>query len=419
MTGFSFLHAADLHIGSAFSGLSSEAPELRDLFQRSTFRAYENLIDAAIEHAVDFVLIAGDVYDGADRSVYAQLAFNDGLRRLAEAGVQAFVVHGNHDPLDGRISQTEALEGVTVFGADAERRIVEKDGRPIASVSGISFPKRDVRANLASRLEPGPPELFRIGLLHANVGSDTGHDPYAPCDLSQLREAGMHYWALGHVHTRAVLNESPHVVYPGNPQGRSIRETGPRGGYLVRVDEHQRAELEFLPLDVARWHQITLSIEGIETLDALERTIHERIDALTAEGDGRALLSRVELVGRGALYADLRAPEAERDLLGRLRDRHRGFEPAVWIQRLKVACRPEVDLAKRAEQGDLLAEVLAVGQEYAADGEGRTRLMTDVLETLWKNNRAQPWLDELPADAVEALLAEAQLLCLDLLEEGS
>ena len=59
------------------------------------------------------------------------------LARLAEAGVQAFVVHGNHDPLDGRISQTEALEGVTVFGADAERRIVEKDGRPIGPCSGF------------------------------------------------------------------------------------------------------------------------------------------------------------------------------------------------------------------------------------------------------------------------------------------
>ena len=102
MTGFSFLHAADLHIGSAFSGLSSEAPELRDLFQRSTFRAYENLIDAAIEHAVDFVLIAGDVYDGADRSVYAQLAFNDGLRRLAEAGVRTIV------SVDGAVPDLDA-----------------------------------------------------------------------------------------------------------------------------------------------------------------------------------------------------------------------------------------------------------------------------------------------------------------------
>jgi DNA repair exonuclease SbcCD nuclease subunit len=419
MPAVSFLHAADLHIGSAFRGLSTEAPELAELFQRSTFRAYDNLIDAAIEHAVDFVLIAGDVYDGADRSLFAQLKFNEGLRRLSEGGIQAFVVHGNHDPLDGRTAQTEAIEGVKVFGPDAETVTVQVDGRAVAAVSGISFPKREVRSNLARRLEPGPSELFRIGLLHANVGSDTGHDPYAPCEISELRESGMSYWALGHVHTRQVLSEQPYVVYPGNLQGRSVREVGERGCYLVRVDEHQQVELEFLPLDVARWHEIEVPIEGLETLDALERAIGDRIDGRVTADDGRALLCRIALVGRGPLYGDLRAPEAGPGLLARLRDRYRDAEPAVWVQRLRVACRPSVDLAKRASQGDLLAEVLAVGQECSEGGEALEGLTDEVVDRLWRNSRAAKWLEPLPPEALGELLLEAQLLCLDLLEEDT
>jgi DNA repair exonuclease SbcCD nuclease subunit len=419
VSGFSFIHAADLHIGSAFRGVSAEAPEFRDHFQQSTFRAYENLIQTATDHAVDFVLIAGDVYDGADRSLFAQLAFNDGLRRLAGAGIRAFVVHGNHDPLDGRIAQTEQLEGVTIFGPDAETVVVEVGGQPVVSISGISFPKRDVRSNLARRLEPGAPGLFRIGLLHSNVGSNTGHDPYAPCELSELRSSGMSYWALGHVHTRQVMSEEPHVVYPGNPQGRSVRETGERGCYLVRVDDQHEVALEFLPLDVVRWHEVEVSIEEIETLDALERSIGERIDALAHAGEDRGVVCRVEVPGRGPLYGDLRKAEAEPELLARVRERYSDTEPLVWVQRLRVACRPSVDLAKRAAQGDLLAEVLAVGQEYAAESAKLDELGAEVLGKLWDNARAKKGLESLDPEALRELVFEAQLLCLDLLEEGS
>ena len=417
MGSFSFIHAADLHIGSPFKGVSAESQELGEYFQKSTFRAFQALVDACLVHEVDFLLVAGDVYDGSDRSLGAQLTFNDGLRRLADAGVQTFVVHGNHDPLDGRVSQLEVPEGVTTFGRAAQNTTVEVQGEIVAAISGISFPTRDVRSNLARTLEPGPAGVFRIGLLHCNVGADTGHEPYAPCELSELKASDMDYWALGHVHTRKVLSEEPMIVYPGNPQGRSIREQGARGCFLVRVDSQSRAELEFLPLDVVRWHEIPVSIEGLSTVDALDRKLGETLEAHSISAGGRGIVCRLKVEGRGPIYRDLHVEGAEEELLSRLRDRFAGSNPLVWAQRIELNCRPEVDLAERAKRGDLLAEVITVARGHADTPEGLAQLKAAALDELWENGRAKKALAELDQDKIREIVAEAELLCLDLLED--
>lgn len=417
MKPFSFIHAADLHIDSPFKGISAESSELAGQLQKSTFKAYEALIEACMDHEVDFLLVAGDVYDGADRSLGAQLRFHGGLKRLAEAGIRSFVVHGNHDPLDGRVSTLNWPDEVKVFGKTAETVTIEVGGEAVASVAGVSFPKKDVRTNLAKKLEPGPPGLFQIGLLHCNVGSATGHEPYAPCELSDLKSSGMNYWALGHVHTRQILSKDPLVVYPGNPQGRSIREQEARGCYLVRVDADGDVELEFIPLDVVRWHETSVSIEALETLDALDRRLGETLDDLSAAAEGRGIVCRLKVLGRGPLYSDLHAEDAGDDLLLRLRDRFSGLDPLVWVQRIEMNCRPEVDLAERAGRGDLLAEVLTVAQEHSASTEGLAQLKAAALDALWENSRARKALAKLDDAQIREILDEAKLLCLDLLED--
>src|SRR4051812_18096121 len=100
MTHFQFLHAADLHLDTPFSGVHRVDARLAATLRDATTQAFENLVAAALERSVAFVVIAGDVYDGAERGVRAQLAFRDGLDRLARAGIQSFVVHGNHDPVE-------------------------------------------------------------------------------------------------------------------------------------------------------------------------------------------------------------------------------------------------------------------------------------------------------------------------------
>ena len=416
MRPFSFIHAADLHIDSPFRGVSAEAPEIATALHASTFRAYQALVETCIERGVDFLLIAGDVYDGQDRSLRAQLRFRDGLARLAEAGIRSYVVHGNHDPLDGRVGAIDWPEQVHVFGKQIDTVEFVADGEPVAAISGVSFPKREVRQNLARKFKRRKSTLFQIGLLHCNVGSDTGHEPYAPCDLEDLRSAGMDYWALGHVHTRQVLAQDPWVVYPGNTQARHSREQDARGCYLVQVDAEGQAELEFVPLDVIRWVDGRISITEVESLDALEGAIVAKIEALARAADGRGIVCRIAVDGRGPLYGDLRAEDAADHLLERIRERFDGEAPFIWVQRVDIDARPEIDLADRAKRGDLLGEVLTAAREYREE-DGLSGLYEQALAECWGNTRVKKALDPPSAERLAALLTEAELLCLDLLED--
>lgn len=174
--------------------------------------------------------------------------------------------------------------------------------------------------------------------------------------------------------------------------------------------------MEFLALDVVRWHETTATIEGLETIDALDRKLGETLEMLSSDAEGRGIVCRLRIEGRGPLYGVLHAESAVEDLLTRLRERFAGLEPWVWVQRIELDCRPEVDLGKRAEQGDLLAEVLTVASEYSSSAEGLDRLEAAVLDDLWKNTRAHRTLAQLGPDHIREILAEAELLCLDLLE---
>ncbi len=418
MRPFSFIHAADLHIDSPFRGVSADAPAVAEALYSSTFRAFDGLMDVTLEREADFLLIAGDVYDGQDRSLRAQLRLRDGVKRLGEAGIQSFIVHGNHDPLDSKVTALDWPEQAHFFGRKLESmEALGADHEPVATITGISFPKKEESRNLAAKFSRQESGLFQIGLLHCNVGGNTGHENYAPCTLDDLRTGGMDYWALGHVHTRKILSEAPYVVYPGNIQGRSIREAGPRGCYHVQVDEQGRVEAEFIPLDVVRWGEVRVSIQDLETVDALERALTEKLEQAVAEASGRALVCRVTVEGRGPLHAGLRRARAADDLLERLRERFSSEDPFAWVQRLTIHTRPDVDLAERMLGEDLLAEVLITADEYKKSAGGGQALYEAALADLWENSRmARARMERPDGDEIKAILQDVEYLCLDLLE---
>lgn len=419
MTGrsFRFVHIADLHLDSPFKGVIPRAPHVGDALRRATFAAYDNAIDLCIEEKVDFLVVAGDVYDGSDRGIFAQLRFRDGLARLGQAGISAFVVHGNHDPASGWASRIRWPETVHVFGSDAVEAVpVVRDGETLCHVHGISHPTADERRNLA-RLFSGdlPPSPFRIGVLHCNVGTHTGHDPYAPCDTSDLRAAKIDYWALGHVHQRAVISESPHIVYPGNTQGRSMREAGPRGGYLVEVGADGAVRAAFRPLDVVRWAPLDVPIDGVATLDGLDACVHASLAAAGAEADGRSVIARLRLRGRGPLHAELRREGALAQLTQRVRERQAasGGTAFVWVERVDSDVRPDTDVPSMIERDDLVGEIARVASECRHDPMAA---FADALKPVFGSQRFRRALDGLGADEMNRLLDDAALLCIDELE---
>ena len=110
-----FIHAADLHLGSPFKGFAGLSPEVLAAVRESTFDAFRTLVRHAVETRPDFLLIAGDVYDGEDRSLKAQEVFRKGMQELSSAGIPVFVSHGNHDHLAGTWVRFSLPDNVRIF----------------------------------------------------------------------------------------------------------------------------------------------------------------------------------------------------------------------------------------------------------------------------------------------------------------
>jgi DNA repair protein SbcD/Mre11 len=416
---FTFVHAADLHLDSPFRGVSILDPSIVNTLRDSTFNAYRSLIDLCIERQAAFLLVAGDVYDAEDRSLRAQLRFRDGLVRLAEKGIRAFVVHGNHDHCGTAASAIRWPENVHIFDHHKmESRVVTVNGAPAAVVYGLSHGRKSESENLAKRFRPSDMVLFGIGLLHCNVGANTGHEPYAPCELSDLLDVRLDYWALGHVHERRSLCGAPHVLYPGNIQGRHFREAGERGCFLVTVEGTEVANVEFCPLDSVRWLEASVDIGGIATIDELDRSVMETIQGLVRKSEGRAIVCRLNVEGRGSLYQELRKSNNVADLLDRVREAFEGEDPFVWVHELIIDCRPEIDVERRREAGDFLAQVLSVSAEIERSPEGAREFSRRALSCLLSNRQIEKTIGGFSEGELARMSREAELICLDSFESG-
>lgn len=421
MPRFTFVHAADLHLDSPFKGVTSDNPTVADSLRQATFTAFDNLIRLCVERKVDFLIVAGDVYDGADRSIRAQLTFRDGLQKLADHTIHAFVAHGNHDPLDGWSSALARPTNTHVFGDHRPETFpLDLHGRPAAAITGISYKSKSENRNLAKTFAPTESERFQIAVLHCNCGANASYENYAPCTPRELTQSGFQYWALGHVHERQVLSDNPYVVYPGNTQGRSIRELGERGCYLVTVDEFHQISLEFVRLDAVVWNVRDVPIDGLETIDALDRRLTETVDAIREKNERRPELCRMALTGRGPLSAELRRERTLPDLLERVQQYGLAADPFVWTQELELACQPEADLELRRQTRDFLSHLLAEAETLRQQLDDRehdpdvARANIDtIFGELYEDRRAGKLLEPLAAAELRRIIRDAELLCYD------
>ncbi|MCY4522086.1 MAG: DNA repair exonuclease [Caldilineaceae bacterium] len=411
-----FVHAADLHLDSPFAGMRADAPDhVAAALREATFRAYNNIIELCLDERVDALLVAGDVYDGADRSLRAQLKFLEGLERLDRVGIRSFVCHGNHDPLNGWEARLDLPSGCVRFEDKVEAAPMFPDDPDRACVYGYSYPRRDVKRNLA-RLFPrqGPDSRgFRIGLLHANVGGNPNHEAYGACSLADLEEAGIDYWALGHVHTRDVPKaEGPVIAYPGNPQGRHPNEAGCRGVYLVEVDEAGSPRLEFRPVDVIRWQHMDLDITGLVTEQAVLDGIIDLAESVL-HNEGRSVVSRLALTGRGAAHPWLQQADTAQEILDLLNETMADREPWLWCERIQVRTASPVDRPQVLRREDFIGDLARLADELRQDPDALADLQQELL-TLYGSTGARKYLKDLIPTEEEllALLDTAEAECL-------
>ncbi len=373
-----FIHAADLHIDSPLRGLDryDGAPVAR--LRTATRSAFERLVDRAVAERVDFVLFVGDIYDCDWQDFHTGLFFREQLVRLGRAGIRVFIVQGNHDA-QGVISKQLVLpQHVTVFSSRSAQTI-RLDDLSVA-IHGRSFPERAVDEDLVPSYPAPVAGYFNIGLLHTSLTGRAGHDTYAPTDLPTLINKGYDYWALGHVHARELLCERPRVLFPGNLQGRHAKETGAKGCELVTV-EAGRVESEFLALDVVRWSQVAVPLDGIHRLDSLGEAFRQALEPVLAGARDRLHAVRVTLTGS----TELQRVEASQPgtlaaaMYGAAQDIG---EAEVWIEQVRLDLSTPLDRARTAERQDAVGELVRLVDSIIEDEAELLRLAQNELGDL-------------------------------------
>lgn len=319
-----FLHTADLHLDSPFKGMAAAGPEELARLQQSTFAAFDRFIAYAVKEQPDFIVIVGDLYDGEDRSLRAQIRFQQGMQQLQTADIPVFLSYGNHDHLAGKWTRVSLPENVRVFSEKVESKQLIVRGEKI-HLHGFSYPQRHVKEPMIAQY-PIAADGMHIGLLHGSVAGDAEHAVYAPFTISELQQKKYHYWALGHIHKRQVLAQEPPIVYSGNIQGRHKNEQGLKGFYDVSLSQ-THASLKFVETSDIVFASLTVSCEGIEYADDWIAVCQQAIDNTTAEV-GHVVVELI-MENTEALVEDTAVAEVE--WLDVLREQYESSEPFVWI----------------------------------------------------------------------------------------
>jgi len=412
MSSFRFIHCSDLHIDSPFKGLSSEKPELAKRLRASTSQAFQNIVHLAINEKVDAVIIAGDIYDGADKSLQSQFKFRNGLQELSDAGIPTFLAHGNHDPLDSRFATLKWPDRVTIFsGQEVQCHNIQRDGKTLARIHGVSYPTRDVQENLALRFQKHSGEGFAIGVLHTNVGHNPDHDDYAPCSIEDLVSRKMDYWALGHIHAYKVLRQSdPAIVYSGNTQARHKNETGIKGCCLVALHPNASPEILFVPVDSVRFICDTLDLGSAKTLDDVMRFIRSHSEEISARVEGRDALIHLTLTGRTEVHRELQQSANVEDLMGEIQSGLEGRTPAIWID-LVVKTQGTYDVEVLKQGNDFIADLLTLYEEL--EKGDKVDELSETLNPVFENWPGSKYLETLSEKDVQDLLLQARNLTID------
>jgi exonuclease SbcD len=406
---FRFIHAADIHLDSPLRGLERYEGAPVESIRQASRRALENMVALAIREAVAFVIIAGDLFDGDWKDYNTGLYFVKQMSRLKDAGIDVYLLKGNHDAANKLSKSLPLPSNVHVFAHKSPDTFVI-DNLNVA-IHGQSFATGDVRDDLSSNYPAAHSGKFNIGVLHTCASGREGHDSYAPCKIEALISKGYHYWALGHIHKRERLNDNPLIIFPGNIQGRHIRETGPKGCSLITVDDRLQVTEEFCELAVMRWDLLNVDLTEAKTEDEAFGIVSQALSRALTEANGMPLAVRIHLEGKCSLDSILRSQrqrfvESIRSLAMQCGGDY------IWVEKVKIHTEPPASEISDHFDGPL-AELVNLIQECRSDKDAitmlqdelqdlRTRLPAELPELRLLNS--QEWIDASLADVQQILL---------------
>lgn len=380
--GFRFIHCADLHLGSRFVGITDDDPVLGRRMRASIMESMSRIVDLALDRNVDFMVVSGDLYDEANVLPSTRLELCNLFRRL---GRPVLISRGNHDHEQSWAGAIPYPDNVFEFPVVPSSIRMNIRGNRV-EVVGVSFSGRRDDRNLVSMVR-GRADSYTIACVHCDVdpsGNDVG---YAPCSSRDLRGRNVDYWALGHIHSRSILSQSPLAVYPGNIQGRSIKESGEKGAYLVEVDSEGRARLEFHATQSIIWDDVYVDITGKD----LSTVISEISEKVTKDS-----IVRITFSGEGDLDAMLRSEDD--DIMHVIRS-----SCGCIVCEVRIDTVSAVDAPSLVGGGDMRSKVAEVGIALSRD----RKTFSSVIEDSPVLSSYSRYFDSLDDSEVEDIIRSA------------
>jgi DNA repair exonuclease SbcCD nuclease subunit len=375
---YRFVHAADIHLDSPLKSLALRDPELAGLVGDATRRALVNIVDLCIDEQVDALLLAGDLYDGEQTSMKTARFLADQIRRLHEARIDVFVIRGNHDAISRITKELMFPANVKVFGGRADAIEVDRPGGSFpVTIHGLSFAQSHAPESLLGKYRAPVESAVNIGMMHTSLGGASGHDPYAPCSAGDLNASGFQYWALGHVHKRAVTEGSCAIVMPGMPQGRDIGEAGPKSVTLVTIGDDRSINLEERLTSVAEFDRIDIDVSGAEDWRSVVLAIEKKLAGARERVRSQHLVARLSISGSTPLAWRIRR---DADLLKAEADERAAGIGRTWVEKLDISCN--VPAGDAIDPGDPLIELRSlIANEIAVDA-GYEAALIEIAEEL-------------------------------------
>ncbi|QQE77425.1 DNA repair exonuclease [Alicyclobacillus sp. SO9] len=412
MTSVRFLHTADLHMGTPFRGLTRDLPQAwSERLQHAAETVFDRIVDEACLRKVDFVTIAGDLFDREGAAMSAHFALLKGFRQLEKAGIQVVLTHGNHDPIRGE-QPIHWPGNVTVLGpcettAETEAApsvILETASGHRVQVSGFSYTAPEMRRPMHHAFIRQRSVDFAIGLYHGAVGSYAEHENYCATTVDNLSARQFDFWGLGHIHQPQVLRKShPGILYPGNPQGRHARESGERGCALIELSEGGHVEFSFLPIATVEWESLSVSLDECQDLRDVLSTLSAELERFAAHHDVFRI-ARIQLTGITPVHKWLVQDE---ETVDEFRAELSSRFPKILVSRLAVATMPAADIDKLRNSQEFVGEFLRLCETYLNNPEKITEELGVVLRDVFHAGNGLA-VEQLTEEELRGLLLRAR-----------
>jgi len=414
----SFIHTADLHLASPFSGLSKENRQLADFLHRSVFSSFDAIIDLCLEKSVDLLLIAGDIFDSREKNLMAMHHFIRALERLREQNIQVIIATGNHDPLRPEKGESSIWDDILhITGDEPPFYLVQSDScnqvdirhnnETVARVCGRSFLKAETYENPVSRFpKKNDPSIPWIGLVHCTIGSSSGHIPYAPVSITDLTSLGYDYWALGHIHAGFTVHEKdPVIIYPGNIQGRNWRETGARGCIYGIIHTDGTIDTKFFETAPVTFETMEVSIQGMEEESELLSAIENIFRDISPGNNKTSTILSITITGSGKLHQNLIQTNMINEIFKTYQE-YNPYPPFCFLSAINDKTTASIDREAIKGKGDIFDEICRIADSLAEEpGLAKAR---SILAPLFHHHSLKHVLEKLSEDEIKLLIQKAE-----------